>query len=184
MSKRKAYNPRKASTGIIPPYQLMPLIGPLDKLADLIKRGYLTDEEIMCNEDLLPSQYLLMSYLYQHTFLIEYLQSAQDKPIAKYLKSIRTVIEKYLIKVMHHAVQDCDMVIVPEKVTFGAIGAAKLIWFITHSKKALYGLRHDEYMKAVKESSTAHLLKLKLDPECPVRHFVNMDLSNKFIESF
>ena len=163
---------------------MMPLIGPLDTLADLIRRGYLTDNEVKCNEDILPSEYFLVCYAYQHTFLIEYLKSAQDKPVAKYLKSIRTVIEKYLTKVMHHSVQDCDMVIVPQKVTFGVIGMQKILWFLHNSKKALYGLRRDEYMKAVKESSIAHLLKLKLDPECPVRHFVNMDLSNKFIESF
>ena len=137
MTKRnKKYNPNKLLLQRVPIVNFLPLIAPLDILCGLLKRGYLTNEEIKCNSDLIPTQYHMCTFLYQHTFLISSIKRAQNDPIVRYIKSIQSVIEKYLLKVIKSTTEENDQVFMPNKITIGQLGLAKIVWFIENSKKA------------------------------------------------
>lgn len=180
--RNKKYNPNKLLSQHMPIAHFMPLLGPLDILSGFLKRGYLTDNEVRCNDDMIPTQYHLCAFLYQHTFLISSIKRAQNDPIVRYIKSIQSVLEKYLLKVLCDTVQQDNKIFLPHKITIGKLGLAKILWFIENSKRALYNLTKQEYTQAVKDGSANHMIKLQIDINCPIRYFIDMESSNKFLE--
>ena len=182
-TRTKRYNPRKYLNTRISPFELLPILSPLDTLSDLLARGYLTDREVRVNGEIIDTEYSLLVFCFQHAFIIEAIKDKAGDPIFRYTKSIKECIKSYFVGLIHDSeVSDTGMTIVPLKKIIGTIAQAKLLYFIRESKKCLYGITVRDYQAALRSGANNFSLYIAFHPDMPLCSFLDGEGNNEILK--
>jgi hypothetical protein len=168
--RTKKYNPHKA-VRMLHPGELIPIVTPLNNLAKLLKRGYLTNIEFMMEtitdgkKDIIGSEYHMLTFLHQQSFVISSLEDNCKISIFKNMAEIRGIIERMFIKVKHYLIKNDDgTYTLPDRVEFSKLQCDTLVDFIHKSVMAMMGVSKRDFANAALHSSYNHQLYMKLKP--------------------
>ena len=168
--RTKKYNPHKA-VRMLHPAELIPIVTPLNNLATLLARGYLTSNVFYMEtitdgkRDVIETEYDMLGFLHQQSFVISSLEENCKINIFKNMAEIRGIIERMFIKVRHYLTANDDgSYTLPDKVEFSKLQCDTLIDFIHKSVVALMNTSKRDFANAALNSSYNHQLYMRLKP--------------------
>lgn len=144
------------------------LMNPLRTLDKFLERGYLTSNKIRLNDVEIPTEYYLMIFVHQYTFVINRIKYAKKDPILRELVGIRTVAEAFFNTLIKQSELSGDTLVLPDRVNL----TNKKIQSFIASFESFHKYKDINYLECLQGGMASHRSYMLLHPENPIHVFI------------
>lgn len=137
-------------------------------LKRLLERGYLTAGEVLLDDVQLSTEYELLLFVHQYTFVISEIKRAKNELIVRELSNIRIAIEGFFNTIIKLSEIVDGAYHVPQKIL---INNKKILDFI-NAFESFHKYKDIDYMKCLQSAMLTQAIYMKAHPENPIHKFV------------